>query len=159
MQWLAQHATHHPRHRRGEKSQLHLVDQQPPADMDQPVDMVAVDVRDHDLRDVVDRQARRGHRGRKFLVAGYLHPRERHVARRRGLAGVHEPQDVVVLDRPAVDRHRFRPGAGQEQVQLPARAVAREQEAALDLHGASRQGVDLHAVRSDLEVVRVSQRS
>jgi hypothetical protein len=48
-QWLVQHATHHPRHRRAEESQLHLVDQHPPADMDQPVDVVAVGVRDNYL--------------------------------------------------------------------------------------------------------------
>jgi hypothetical protein len=64
--------------------------------------------------------------------------------------GVDESENSVVLDRPAVDRQRVCPGAGQEQAQLPLRALLREQEAVLDLHVSGREGVDLHAVGSDL---------
>jgi hypothetical protein len=55
-QRLAQHAAHHPRHRRGEEAQLHLVDQDPTANMDQPVHVVAVGVGEHHLGDVVERR-------------------------------------------------------------------------------------------------------
>ena len=72
--------------------------------VDEAVDVVAVGVGEHDLRDVVELQAGGGDRRRKLLLAGHFHARERDVPRRRGLTGVDEPQDSVVLDRPAVDR-------------------------------------------------------
>ena len=74
--------------------------------VDEPVDVVAVGVGEHNLRDVVERQAGRGDSGREFLLGCDFHARERHVPRCGGLAGVDEPQDSVVLDRPAVDRQR-----------------------------------------------------
>src|SRR5450631_3986272 len=73
-----------------------------------------------------------------------MHVREWHVARRGSLAGVHESENSVVLDRPAVDRQRLRKGAREEQVQLPARAVAGEQKAVLDADGSGRESVNLH---------------
>ena len=88
--------------------------------MDQPVDVVAVVVGEHDLRDVLQREARRRDGCRKLLLARHLEAGERDVSRRGGLAAVDEQQASLVLDRPAVDRHWVRPGAGQEQVQLPA---------------------------------------
>ena len=48
-----------------------------------------------------------GHRRREFLLAGHVHTREHHVLGGGGLAGVDEPQDPVVFDRPAVDRERL----------------------------------------------------
>src|SRR5450755_1591009 len=73
-----------------------------------------------------------------------MHVREWHVARRGSLAGVHESENSVVLDRPAVDRQRLGEGAREEQVQLPARAVAGEQEAVLDADGTGPESVNLH---------------
>lgn len=106
-EWLAQYAAHDSRHRRAEEPQLRIVDQDPPADMDQPVHVVAVGVSEHHFRDVVELEARPGHRGREFLLGGHMHPRERHVPRRGSLAGVDESQNPVVLDRPAMDWQRL----------------------------------------------------
>ena len=74
--------------------------------MDKPVDMVAVGVGEHDLRDVVEVQVRLGHSARKFLLARHVHARERHVPHLRCLAGVYEPENSVAFDRLAVDRQR-----------------------------------------------------
>ena len=74
--------------------------------MDQPVDVVAMGVGEHDLGDIVEPQTCRRHRGWELLLARDLHPRERHVSRRRGLARVDESQHALVLDRPAVNRQR-----------------------------------------------------
>ena len=49
-----------------------------------------------------------------------------------------------MFDDPAVDRHRVRPGTGQEQVELPARAEAREEEGTLEADRASGYRVDAH---------------
>ena len=144
-QRLAQDATHHPREGRRDEPQLGVVDPHGCAHVDQPVDVVAVVVGEHHLRNVVQRQTRRRDRARKLLLARHLEAGERDVPRRRGLAAVDEQQAPVVLDRPAVDRQRVRPGARQEQVQLAPRAAAGEQERVLDARGAGRQGVDSHS--------------
>jgi hypothetical protein len=58
--------------------------------MYQAVDVVAMCVGEHDLGDIVEIDACRGHRGRELLLACELHARERHVACGHGLAGVDE---------------------------------------------------------------------
>src|SRR5664279_6236918 len=73
-----------------------------------------------------------------------MHLREWHVARRSSLAGIHQSENSVMLDCPAVDRQRRREGAGQEQVQLATRTMAGEQEALLDADGSGRESVNLH---------------
>ena len=75
-------------------------------DVDEAVHVVSVGVGEDDLRDVVELQAGGGDGRRELLLGGYFHARERDVPCRRGLTGVDEPQDSVVLDRPAVDRQR-----------------------------------------------------
>ena len=73
-------------------------------DMDGAVHVVAVHVGQDDGVDVVERQARAGHRAGQLLVGRELEARERDVVGGRDLAGVDEDQPVVVLDGPAVDR-------------------------------------------------------
>ena len=75
-----------------------------------------------------------------------MHTRERHISRRGSLARIHESQNPVVLDRPAVDRQRLREGAREEQVQLSARATAGEQEGLFDADGSGGESVNLHGV-------------
>ena len=116
--------------------------------MDEPVDVVAMGVGEHYLGDVVEPQTGCSDGGRKLLLARHFHARERNVVGRRGLTRVHEPQNSVVLDRPAVDRHRLREGAREEQIQLAARAAAREQEAVLEPHRSGLDCMDLHFARS-----------
>ena len=83
-----------------------LIDEDSPAYVHEPVDVVAVGVGDHNLGYVIDVEAGRSHRGRKLVVARDLWPRERHISRLCSLAGVDEPQRALVLNRPAVDRQR-----------------------------------------------------
>jgi hypothetical protein len=87
---LTQDATHDPRHRRAEELKLRLIEQDAPAHVDQPVDVVAMGVGEYDLGNIVEGQTGRGHRGWEFLFACDFHPRERDVPRRGGLAGVDE---------------------------------------------------------------------
>lgn len=115
--------------------------------MDDSVDVIAMGVGQDDLSDVIECKARSRQCSRELLCAIDLHARERHVARRCGLAGVDESQNSLVLDRPAVDRQRLREWAGREQVELASSAAAREEEAVLDAHGSGREGVDLHEER------------
>ena len=96
------------------------------------------------MSDVSHRQAGRRKRLRELLAGGHLEAAEGHVVDGRGLARIHEHQLVLVLDRPAVDRHRVAPLARQEEVQLPSRASPRIHERALQPRGAGGQGVDLH---------------
>src|ERR1019366_10490053 len=84
----------------------------------------------------------------ELLLARHLEARERDVLRGGGLAAVDQQQAAFVLDRPAVDRQRIRPGAWKEQGELAARTRAGKQEGTLDAPGSSPEGVDLH-VRSD----------
>ena len=143
-QRLAQDAAHQTREGRPCEPQLGVVDPGGGAHVDQPVDVVAVMVGEHDLRDVVKRQAGRRQGCRELLLGRHLETGERNVPGFRSLTAVYEQQAPVVLDRPAVDRHRVRPGAGQEQVQLPPRALAGVKERVLQAHRPGREGVDSH---------------
>src|SRR6188472_4033271 len=55
-EWLTQDPTHDPRDRRSDRPQLGLVEQYACAQVNQPVDVVAMSVREYDLGDVVELQ-------------------------------------------------------------------------------------------------------
>jgi len=143
-QRLTQDAPHQSREGGVGELQLDLVDPYRSAHMNQPVDMIAVVVGEHDLRNALQRQASCRHRCGKLLLARHLEASERDVPCRCRLAAVDEQQTPIVLDCPAEDGQRLGPWTGQEQVRLPTRALAGQQERALDTHRPSRQGVDSH---------------
>ncbi len=146
-QRLAQDAPHDTRKGSAQELELGIVDRHGGAHVHQSVDVISVMVGEHDLRDVIERQAGGRDRTRQLLLGRHLEVGERDVAHGRALAGVDEQDLLAMLDHPAVDRQRVRPGAGQEQVELPARAEAREEEGVLDADGARRYRVDSHARR------------
>ena len=141
---LAQHLLPELSAARAGVLELAIVDEHRPVDVHGAVDVVAVHVGEHRRADVARLQAGAVERGRELAVRRDLESRKRDIAHERRLAGVDERDPTVVLDRPAVDRKRVRPGPRQEQVELPAPARGREQERALETHGAGRERVDPH---------------
>src|SRR5207302_6545965 len=85
-------------------------------------------------------ETRRGERVRELVLALDLEAREGNVPGRGDLARVDEQQPALVLDRPAVDRQRLRPGTRQEQIELAPSAERREEERVLDANASRPEG-------------------
>jgi hypothetical protein len=141
---LAQHPAHEARKGGGDEGQLGCAHAHGGAHVDQPVDVVAVVVGEDHLRDIGERQPGGRHGVGQLLLARHLEAREGDVARGGDLAGVDQQQTLAVLDRPAVDRQRVTPGAGNEEVELAPDALAGKQKRALDAHASGLQRVDPH---------------
>ena len=65
---------------------------------------------------------------RELLILCHLEPGEGNVIDAGRLTRVDKEQAVFVLYRPAMDRHRGTPVAGEKQAGLSAPALAREEE-------------------------------
>jgi hypothetical protein len=61
--------------------QFRVVDQHAGGHVNGPVHVVSVRVGENDLRDVAEREARRGHCAGQLLLGADVHPSERNVAR------------------------------------------------------------------------------
>src|SRR4051794_40910839 len=103
-----------------------------------------MEVGEDDGFDVRQREPRFFERAGKLPLRRDVEPSERDVAGVGRLAGVDEHEPVAMLDRPAVNRDRVAPGAGEEEIQLPSRAGLRVEEGVLEARRARGQSVYPH---------------
>jgi hypothetical protein len=83
------------------------MDKRWPGDVDGAVDVIAVHVGENDGVHIGNGQARSLEGSRQLLGGRDIEARKRDVPHRRRLTGVDQPQPILVLDHPAVDRERL----------------------------------------------------
>lgn len=126
------------------EGQIWGVDKDRAAEVHRAVDVVAMHVGENHTGNISQPETGRSQSTRQFLLHRDVELGKRDVADSGGLARVHQPEPLLVLDRPAVDGQGLRPLARQEQVNLTAPPQAGVQEGVLEPDRARPQRVDPH---------------